>query len=421
MKDSKISNRRILIICESIDVNDSSGSKGRVALIRNLADSGYHLKLFHYSGKQIELEGIPSILIKENTFSINYVMSRIQRILMRVFHINIGNIVESVFGFSFTFFNDTRSMARGLRKENPEDYDMVMTFSKGNSYRTHKALLKLPQWHAKWFAYVHDPYPQQLYPRPFNYVPRGYRSKRLFFKQVISNSYRVILPSLLLKEWLQSYYSPLRTKSLIIPHQIQDLEVVKEDLDNSFNTNNFNLVHAGNLLGLRKPNILIKAFKNFLIEQPEAKENARLILIGNHGGYQSYLREEQVNMPQLEISSGLLAFKQAYAMQYYASANIILEAQGEISPFLPGKFPHCVKANKPILLIGPYYSECRRLLGNKYPYKHDFDEVDGIAKSIGILYKKWKQTPQALDLNRDDLRRYLGKEHLIDILNTADE
>ena len=41
---------RILVISESINVEDSSASKGRVALIYNLQKCGYILKVLHYSG-----------------------------------------------------------------------------------------------------------------------------------------------------------------------------------------------------------------------------------------------------------------------------------------------------------------------------------------------------------------------------------
>ena len=57
-------------------------------------------------------------------------------------------------------------------------------------------------------------------------------------------------------------------------------------------------------------------------------------------------------------SKGYLPFKMVYAMQQHAAVNIILEARAEISPFLPGKFPHCVNADKPLLLLGQKKVNC---------------------------------------------------------------
>jgi len=99
-----------------------------------------------------------------------------------------------------------------------------------------------------------------------------------------------------------------------------------------------------------------------------------------------------------------------------ASVNIILEAKSEISPFLPGKFPYCIGADKPLILIGPYYSECRRLLGKNYKYCFDFDAVVPLSKAIEELYCKWKQSPKDLTLERPDLEKYLSAEHLKEIL-----
>ena len=59
---------RILVISESINVEDSSASKGRVALINNLQLAGYTLKVLHYSHQEIQLQGIDCELIRENKF-----------------------------------------------------------------------------------------------------------------------------------------------------------------------------------------------------------------------------------------------------------------------------------------------------------------------------------------------------------------
>jgi hypothetical protein len=104
-------------------------------------------------------------------------------------------------------------------------------------------------------------------------------------------------------------------------------------------------------------------------------------------------------------------------MQQDASINVILEAKSEISPFLPGKFPHCVAADKPIVLIGPYYSESKRLLGEDYLYSHNFTNIEKIAESFSKLYLQWKKNPEGFNLDRSDLDYYLGVEYLSKVLN----
>lgn len=148
--------KKILIIAESIDVEDSSGSKANVALIENLKKAGFELKVFHYTRKEIQLPGIRCIAIKETKWNHLYLLSRLQRRIQNDLKLIINTPLENVFGFSFTFFNDSKSIATSL-KSSKFDPDIVLTLSKGASFRPHHALLQLPELHSKWMAYIHDP------------------------------------------------------------------------------------------------------------------------------------------------------------------------------------------------------------------------------------------------------------------------
>ena len=107
---------KILIISESINVEDSSASKGRVALINNLNKAGFDLKVLHYSHKEIQLKNIDCELIKENRFSLLFFLSRTVRILQRITKIYFNSKLEKFFGFSFTHTNDTNSIAKAINK-----------------------------------------------------------------------------------------------------------------------------------------------------------------------------------------------------------------------------------------------------------------------------------------------------------------
>ena len=102
-------------------------------------------------------------------------------------------------------------------------------------------------------------------------------------------------------------------------------------------------------------------------------------------------------------------------MQQQAAVNVILEAKSEISPFLPGKFPHCVAADKPIFSLSPYYSEVRRLLGEDYPYCCEADDKANILEFLEISYSNWKSGKGTL--NRPDLEAYLSKDYLKKVIS----
>jgi hypothetical protein len=404
--------KRILVIVDSIEPNSSSGAKANVALIKNLNAASYILKVYHYSGREIEIKDVECILIREQKFTVYYLLSRFQRIFARITKLNINPRVEAVFGFSFTFFNDVKSIKTAIKSIDVEDYDKVLTLSYASSFRPHWAILEFPKWHSKWWAYIHDPYPMHSYPRPYDWVEPGHQFKRNFFLRMVAKAEKIIYPSKLLAEWMQSYYHKQEGKELIIPHQLASTSTNKKDLPDFYNPEKFNVLHAGNMMSARNPIALIKAFKLFLMEHPEAQKTAQLLFIGSASIFDDYIREQQVELSQLYLSNGSLPYNQVLTMQYHAAVNVILEAKGPISPFLPGKFPHCVQANKPILLLGPYYSESKRLLGEAYNYWSEIDDVDAIKNCLTKLFDLWKSNKDNLKLNRNDLKDYMSPGYL---------
>lgn len=178
---------KILVIVDSINIEDSSGSKANVALINNLKAAGYDVLVYHYTLKNIQLRDIKTIAISERKLNILYVLSRTQRIISRNLKVNMAPFFEKIFGFSFTFFNDTKSISKAIKKISFEP-DLVFTLSKGASFRSHYALLDLPQLHNRWIAYIHDPYPFHFYPRPYNWVEAGYERKEVFFRKMSEKS-----------------------------------------------------------------------------------------------------------------------------------------------------------------------------------------------------------------------------------------
>ncbi|MFD0962613.1 UDP-glycosyltransferase [Pseudofulvibacter geojedonensis] len=401
--------KKILVVVESIDVNDSSGSKVNVALIKNLAALNYIVTVLHYTRKNIQLgDSIRTISIKERKASCTYVLSRTQRVISRLLKINMSVFLENIFGHSFTFFNDSKSISKAIKKYSSNE-DLILTLSKGASFRPHHAMLRFPNLYNKWMAYVHDPYPFHYYPRPYNWVEKGHRYKESFFRKVSEKAKYSAFPSLLLKEWMGSYFPNFLKTGMVIPHQGVEVKGEKS-LPSYFSLDKFTLLHAGNLMSKRDPRGLIAGYKMFLQNNPQAKDDSILLLLGPASYHQNFL-ENELN-DNVFWSKGSVPFDEVYTIQKNASVNIILEAKSEISPFLPAKFTHCVKANKPILLLGPFYSETKRLLKDDYPYIAEIDDARLIAILIEKLYLQWGKSSNDLKLNRADLDDYLSIEHL---------
>lgn len=406
---------RVLVVVDSINIEDSSGSKANVAMINNLVEAGFEVVVYHYTLKNILLDGVKCFAIPEIKFSPLYFLSRTQRVLSRLFKVDMSPFLESVFGFSFTFYNDANSIAKALL-ENTFQPDLVITLSKGGSFRPHYALLKLPELHSKWMAYVHDPYPFHFYPRPYNWVEPSYKSREAFFFKVAEKAKYSGFPSKLLFEWMSSYYPDFLKTGVVIPHQNSEYEIQNSEFPSYFDISKFNLLHAGNLMKPRSPEGLLGGLQLFFNRNKDARQEVRLLLLGASSNYSDMLLQYQKIIPELYVSNGNVAFDQIYNIQKNASVNIILEAKSEISPFLPAKFPHCVEANKMILSLSPFYSETKRLLGDDYEYWSEQDNTEKIAALIEKLYLLWKQHPDNLLLNRNDLEEYLSVNYLKEVI-----
>ena len=402
---------RILVVSESINVEDSSGSKVNVSMIKNLFAAGYQVKVLHYTRKPISIEGIDCVEIKERKRSINYFLSRGQRIIQRYFKIDLSEVLERIFGHSFTFFNDSKSISSAVNKHYSGE-ELIITLSKGASFRSLHAMLCIDKLHEKWMAYIHDPYPFHFYPRPYNWIEKGYKYKESFFREITEKAAITGFPSKLLKEWMGSYFPKCLSTGIVIPHQNDKEEVIDVSMPNYFDASKFNLLHAGNLMKARDPQGLIEGFRRFLTNNPEAKADAKLVLLGSADYHEKAINEAIAVIPEVYFANENVPYHLVKQMQKRTSVNIILEAKSEISPFLPGKFPDCVKANQSILLLGPYYSETKRLLGEEHVYTSEVDDCKSIAMHIENLYKQWKKAPSEIRLNRPDLEHYVSKEYL---------
>ena len=381
---------KLLILSETIDVASSSAGKANHAFIKALLSTGFELTVYHYSYTEINLPGVEPILIQERKTDLNYWLSRGQRVLQRIFQRNFSKSLENRFGFSFTFFNDVNSMVSALKPLRVSDHDIVLTLSKGASYRTHAALLKLPQWHTQWLAYIHDPYPFHWYPKPYDWVQPGSVQKEAFFKKVAQKAKWLGYPSQCLQDWMGTFDANFKTKGIVLPHQA--IEAVFEEITfpEFFDPDHFNVLHAGNLLKQRDPFPLIQAWNLFLAQRPEAKAQAKLLLIGPGVYHEPELSKICNETASIYRFSGSMDYEQVRLLEQHSAVNIVLEATAEVSPFLPAKFPNLVQANRPVLHLGPKHSEVRQLLGENYPFVAEADDVKLIVFRLKELYDQWK-------------------------------
>lgn len=410
--------KNILVVTDNIDVNDGSGAKANVAFIQNLAAAGFEVTVCHHTGYEYTLPGITCQEIKIRKFNLMYALYALTRFLNRHFGYNLNRVLEKAWGFPAEFFNTTKSIRKHLRHSYSEQsFDMIITLSKGTSFRPHYALLHLPEWHSKWLAYIHDPYPYHLYPRPYRFRPLGDLKKERFFRKMSKAARWVGFPSQLLMEWMGYDFPDMKTKGVVIPHQITVETVDRVAASNYVNASKFTLVHAGLLMSARQPFGLIKAYLKFLDMHIDAREKSELLFIGGSDYTEEELKRAAGQESSVRFILKNIPFSEAIAIQNCTDVNVIIESDYYVSPFLPGKFPHCVAAGKPMLVLSPYYSETRRVLGKEYPYWSESTDTDRMEAILSSLYKQWKNGAALTLPGRDTLMHYMGKHNLSYQLN----
>ncbi len=411
---------RILIVADTLDVDASSGAKTSLALVESLLACGYDLKILHYSRKEIQIKNATTVAIKEKKTNIHYILSKTQLLVKRIFGISLHKKTEARRGFSYAHTYDVASIKDAIDKENLETYDWVLALSYAGSFRAHMALAKSPSWHNKFIAYIHDPYPQHSYPRPYDWVEPGHQFKRDFFLKIAGSAKYMMYPSQYLGDWMESYYHNAKGKAVVIPHQIPDISV-GDQTPEFFDATRFNILHAGSMMSARNPMALANAFCELAQENSDFQKDASLIFLGTRSVFHEALETLSKEHTTIYVHPDYMNFDSVLSMQYKTSINVVLEAKGAFSPFLPGKVPHCIKADTPILLLSPYKSETKRLLGKSYPYWAEIDDIPAIKKHLKEIYTSWKSKKGMLTLEVEDidtLTYYFSPAYVADQFNT---
>ena len=379
---------RILIIVDSLDENTTSGARANAAMVRNMA-SAFNLEVIHSSNKELTISDLTLIAVKEHRYNWRFILSRSVRLIRRHLKIELSRSFENIIGFSFTFLNLAFSFEKKINQIALDQYKLVITLSEGESFLPHYVFIKYPKHHLKWLAYIHDPYPMACYPKSYAFEGPGTAQKRDFMQAVFHSARFIGFPSLLLSEWMKKYYSIENQKIRIIPHQLgyNSKQNSYNKSSTLFDKTDFNILFAGNLLGQRNPIGLIQAVNQLVKDHPELQNKIKLYLIGPV----SPTHRSQFNSLDLThvVMLKSMSFIDAINHQNRAAVNVILESEDESSPFLPGKFPHCIAADKPILLLGPEISEARRLLGKDYPYFAQPNDFESIVICLEQLLQDW--------------------------------
>lgn len=305
-------------------------------------------------------------------------------------------IQNLLWGVSFGMQNKIKAWEdKVLKACKANKYEMVISLGSGGSFIPAYAMQRVKKRIAvKHMMFVHDPYPFNQYPPPYqqkNSLP--YQSVAKYFTKVLDSADVLSFPSLRLKEWMQQYYSFIDNKYIIQPHiglTINELEyILPEQGEESLPLypRGLNIVHTGTLLGPRTPMFLLKALELLYKNYPESKSEVFLHIVGK--------MTKDWNAKEL-IRENVFVYPKRYSylsslnLQQNAQVLLLLEANAEVSPFMPGKLADYLIAKKPILALTPKSSETTRILGEDYPLLTENGDIERIYEKLLLLYEYYK-------------------------------
>ncbi|WP_347175243.1 glycosyltransferase [Polaribacter uvawellassae] len=406
----------VLVLVESLRINETSSGIVSSTFLKALSHNKdinitcIYDKAFNYDITWLDASSF--IKLNKTTFKEKSYVRKIPK---------LNGLITAINGVNSIVKNEINNWVKAIDiqlKEN--DFDLIITLGSGSEFYPHYAMLNM-RTSIKWLANFHDPYPMSVYPEPYK------KKRNIFLKwqehyanRIIKKADFVSFPSLYLKKLMQEKYHFENSKSIILPHigiTLDNLPTSKKDNEVQLPENKFNLLHAGTLLGPRKVESLFNAFQTFLSSSKEKEELSILNVLGKVAKEHKNINEIVTKFPNnFNIITKRVGYKKSLELIEKASISLIIEADAEFSPFMPGKLADLIYLEKPILALTPKKSETIRILGSNHPYQARINDENEILRVLNLLWNDWRAN-KLNDLDYKSQKEYISAEKLNENIN----
>lgn len=401
----------ILVITESLRINEtSSGIVSSTFISALVTDKNIKVTCLYHKNFDYEISWFKDVTlskIKKTKFKRDKFLYKIPKMIGMLTYVKGIHPKDKL---AILDWKEGIKSAISLKK-----YDLIITLGSGAEFQPHYAMLgvdtKIP-----WLANFHDPYPMSVYPEPYR------KKKNLIFyhqekitKRITEKADYLSFPSLLLSNLMQEKYEFKDSKIVILPHVGIHLDNLPADVNDSkvhLKDDKFNIVHAGTLLGPRKIDSFLKAYKLFIDSDIEKKIKSSFTIFGSVAPENFLSLKTDLESENFQIVTDRISYKKSLELLKIVDVALIVEAKTDFSPFMPGKLADLIFMEKTILVLGPTNSETLRILGKNYPYHSNSDDMNQILNCLHNLWDSWKKNN--LDLpNKKKLKDYISGSNLI--------
>lgn len=391
--------KKLLVTSETLCIDSTSEGICTSKFILALHRAGYQVYCLtsdaHLTGKvgEFTLPWLGDVPIK-HIFDGNQPEQKLRRKSSTIEN-KLQAAVAHLTGWNTMTWRSVGQWRKALRKCISEvKPDIIFVRSAGMNFHPHLAISSM-KMDIPWVAHYHDPFPISLYPEPYRRVtPILCANQERYNNQILTQANALTFPSERLKNWMVGSKSEkIKSKAYVLPHLGSDL---CNEIDNSLHTfgvrgDEFNLVHLGNVLGHRNPNLLIEAYKSFLWKSEERRKKSKLFMVGpvSNKFVANDLWNIMINQGNLVNIARRISYSESLAIGRMASVLVLIEANNIESPFFPGKLADYIWLRKPILALTPKQSSTTDILGADYPLLTPPNNVDAIEGALTIAWEHW--------------------------------
>lgn len=396
--------KKILVLAESLRINETSSGIVSSTFIMLLKRAGYDLKVLTPNNISYPITWLEDIPV--HSFDKPVVMPTLIDYIPKV-----RAIPTYITGFSKSF----RALIDKWQEEielviTKESWDLIYVLGSGSEFAPHFAISEM-NIDIPYVVNFHDPYPWHAYPEPYrkkkNWINSIHERK---IRKVIKRASQASFPSQYLMELMQNTFMEIADKGFVVPHigyTLENLIQFEGEENYQLDKSKINILHVGSLLGPRNPIFLLKAINQLVKENPWIKDEVRFILFGTIAKEHKALAKQENGV--IQFYDKRFSYSKSLELIEASSAVMVIEAIAAFSPFMPGKIADIVMHNKPIIALTPNKSEIMRLLGSSYTYHaelHNTEQIEQILLKILLDIKNNKIDLSAIS----EVKKYISIE-----------
>lgn len=221
----------------------------------------------------------------------------------------------------------------------------------------------------KWVCTWNDPYPTDMYPKPFG-KGNDETLARKYAKtiRIMQNADVFVYPNKRLAYYMNMFIKAPEDRIKIIPHVM--MEEPKRDMKRR--EGRLKLIHSGDCTGERSAHLFLIALKELISKSIVNKEEIFVSFIGRLNDEDQQLIKDPILDGVIELLEPVSYLKSLEILQQFDVA-LIIEAPWEEGVFLPTKVSDFMMAGKKIFTISPEHGLLHDL--NKQGYISYFANV----------------------------------------------